>query len=225
MQPQDINQEYDRQTVALMNRVLRKDSSGVDVGCHTGDLLKEILRAAPDGTHWAFEPLPGLCQRLLELYPHVNVHNVALSDRAEETSFQHVIDSPGYSGLRRRDYDRPDRVVEEIKVRSELLDNIIPENCPIHFLKVDVEGAELQVFRGAIRTIRRNKPVIVFEHGLGAANHYGTRPEDVYDLLTGQCGMRVSLMEDWLKGLGPLERAEFVDQFHRGKNFYFMAHG
>ena len=88
-----------------------------------------------------------------------------------------------------------------------------------------MEGAELQVFRGAIETIKNNRPIIIFEHGLGAADYYGTRPEDIEDLLVGQCGLKLFLMAEWLESNGRtfLNRQAFCEQFSRGKNFYFMA--
>jgi Methyltransferase FkbM domain len=106
------------------------------------------------------------------------------------------------------------------KVRTDLLDNIVSER--IDLIKIDVEGAELQVLRGAVNTIRKSKPVIIFEHGYGAAEYYGTTPEQVYDLLT-ECGLHLSLMEDWLKGDSSLIREGFAAQFYQGE-FYFMAY-
>ncbi len=220
----DANTLYDRQTVAVMDRSLSKNSNCVDVGCHTGQILKQILRYAPTGTHYAFEPLPELYRKLTESFPGVNIHNLALSDAVGETSFQHVTSFTAYSGFRMRKYDRPDETIEEIKVKTDLLDNIIPQSLPLHFIKIDVEGAELQVLRGAVNTIRRSRPVVVFEHGLGAADFYGTTPEEVYDLLTTQCGLRVSLMQRWLEGSEALSREEFADQFHKAINYYFMAY-
>jgi FkbM family methyltransferase len=215
---------YDTQTIAVMKRCLREDSNGVDVGCHTGAILKEMLHFAPAGTHYAFEPIPELYRGLRSSFPGVKVFNLALSDAAGETSFQHVTSNPAYSGLRRRRYDRPAESVKEITVRTDRLDDVIPHGVPVHFIKIDVEGGELQVLRGALGTIRRNRPIVVFEHGLGAADYYGSTPEDVYDLLTAHCGLRISLMEQWLRDGPSLERAQFVDQFRRGLNFYFMAH-
>lgn len=218
------NAAYDRQTVAVMRRCLKADSNCVDVGCHEGLVLREMLRLAPAGTHYAFEPIPGLYERLRVAFPEVKVFGVALSDTAGETVFHHVTSNPGYSGLRRRRYDRPEETVQEITVRAELLDEILPADQRVDLIKVDVEGAELQVLRGAVKTIRRNRPVIVFEHGLGAADCYGTIPEQVFDLLVGECGLRVSLMKDWLRGDGPLSREGFAAQLHGRLNYYFMAH-
>jgi len=192
--------------------------------CAKGDILKEMLRLAPAGTHYAFEPVPDFYQKLISSFPNVKVFDVALSDSVGEASFQHVTNSPGYSGLKRRRYDRPHETVEEIRVKTDLLDNIIPEDWPISLIKIDVEDAELQVLRGAANTIRKSRSVIIFEHGLGAADCYGTTPEQVYGLLTVQCDLQISLMEDWLKGDGPLSLEGFTAQIYQGLNFYFMPH-
>jgi hypothetical protein len=98
----------------------------------------------------------------------------------------------------------------------------VPAATPIHFIKIDVEGGELQVLKGGAETIRRNRPVIVFEHGLGAADCYGTQPEDVYELLSF-CGLRISTMERWLHNQVSFSRDEFVGQFREHLNFYFIA--
>lgn len=219
-----INAAYDEQAFAVMRRCLKRDSSCVDVGCHEGLVLKEMLRLAPAGTHYAFEPLPELYQGLLSGFPTVRVFDVALSDSAGEATFQHVTSNPGYSGFRRRRYDRPDETVAEIRVRTARLDDLIPETEVVALIKIDVEGAELQVLRGAAGTIRRCRPVVIFEHGSGGADCYGTTPEQVFDLLTVECGLQVSLMKCWLAGEGPLSREGFAAQFHERINYYFMAH-
>lgn len=224
----DKSRKYDIQTLEVMKRVLRADSNCVDVGCHQGSILKEMLRLAPGGTHFAFEPLPGMYAGLRGAFggiANLHLHDCALSDVAGTTSFQHVVSNPAYSGLRQRRYDRPHEKVREIQVETQLLDSVVPEHVPIRFIKIDVEGAELQVLRGASATIRNHRPVIVFEHGLGGADYYGTQSGDVYDLLAGQCGLRLFVMADWLEddGKASLGREAFCEQFSSGSNYYFMA--
>jgi FkbM family methyltransferase len=217
------NAKYDRETVAVMERCLSKNSNCIDIGCHKGSVLHEILRLAPQGTHFAFEPLPRYYQRLIKSYPDVNIYRLALSDVVHETPFQYVVTSPALSrfGPLANDVNED---VEQIRVRTDLLDNIVPREVPVRFIKIDVEGAELQVMRGAIETIRRNKPIIVFEHGLGNSDLYGTTAEAVYDFLVKDCGLLVSLMERWLKSELPLTRKEFSDQFYQDINYYFIAY-
>jgi len=225
---EEKNRLYDMQTLAIMKRILEEDSNCVDVGCYQGSILREILRFAPKGTHFAFEPLPRMYQGLREAFgslTSLHLYDYALSDTTGTTTFQHVVSNPAYSGLRQRRYDRPHEQIQEIVVKTNLLDNLIPKHIAIQFIKVDVEGAELQVFKGAIETIKNSRPIIVFEHGLGAADYYGTSPENIYDLLAVQCGLKLFLMAEWLESNGKtsLSREAFCEQFSSGNNYYFMA--
>jgi FkbM family methyltransferase len=213
----------DAWVVDIMKRDLQHDSNCVDVGCSVGKILQYMLQVAPDGTHYAFEPLPHRAAGLRADFPDVRVCDMALSDTSGDAEFHHVVDDSGYSGLRRRKYPSGDMRVEKIMVRVERMDDVIPADLPIHFIKVDVEGAELQMFRGALETIRRNRPLIAFEHGPGASDYYGTTPEDVYDVLVGECGLKISLLPTYLAGGAPLQRGEFRGQYG-GEHWYFLAH-
>jgi hypothetical protein len=109
-----------------------------------------------------------------------------------------------------------------INVKTARLDDVIPEGRAITLVKVDVEGAELQVFLGGLLTLARYKPFVIFEHGEGAAAYYGTTPGAVYDVLAGQCGLRLNLMAGWLRGARPFTRSAFIDQCRR--DFHSLAH-
>ena len=52
------NLEYDRLTKAIMKQEIRPSSNCIDIGCHKGEMLEILLRLAPSGQHYAFEPLP-----------------------------------------------------------------------------------------------------------------------------------------------------------------------
>jgi len=213
---------HDEQTFAIMRRTLRVDSNCVDVGAHVGSILLEMLRYAPKGTHYAFEPLPALYRRLVSSYPGVRVYELALSDRAGEKTFQHVVTNPAYSGFVRRQYPRANETIEQLTVRTELLDNIIPESLPVDFIKIDVEGAVLEVLRGGLQTIRRNRPTIVFEYGRGAVVNYGTPPELIYEFFEA-CKLRVFLLHNRPGNAAPLSEGQFSDEVYGG-SFYFVAH-
>ncbi|MEZ4750328.1 MAG: FkbM family methyltransferase [Bdellovibrionota bacterium] len=214
---------YYRQMDEIFERVLRKDSNCVDVGCHEGSVLEKIVALAPDGFHWAFEPIPERHLRLQKRFPRVQVMNLALSDREKLTVFHYVPDCDALSGLKRRDYPGEKLEVQEIPVRTAALDRLLQSEFKIDLLKIDVEGAELEVLQGAFNVLKRWNPVTIFQHGLGSAEYYETRPEQLYDLF-GAAGMRVSLMDDWLSGKPPLSRDRFVRQFYKRLNYIFVAH-
>jgi FkbM family methyltransferase len=224
LSPAEKNSRYDAETLAVMQRILKKDSNCVDVGAHSGSILRLILECAPRGQHFAFEPLPDFAKGLRASFAHVRVFELALSDTAGRVSFQRVVADPAYSGMRRREYPSGLDEIQVITVQAERLDNVIPDDLAVAFIKIDVEGAELGVLRGAASVIKRCRPFIVFEHGLGAADHYGTTPANVYDLLTGQCGLQVNLMRRWLLGKSPFTRASFIAHYERGRDFYYLAY-
>lgn len=219
------NQRYDRQTELIISKVCEKNSCCIDVGCHKGEVLDIMLQYAPNGTHFGFEPIPEMYKALCEKYgENCQFFDVALSDEPGETTFNHVISNPAYSGIQKRKYDRPEEQDTTITVRKDTLDNLIPTDKNINLIKIDVEGGELGVLKGAKDLIARCRPVIVFEHGLGAADVYGTKPEQIFDLLSGEYGMKVSLMKSWLTKKPTLDKAELVRQFNTGENHYFIAY-
>jgi len=207
----------------IIAKVLRPESNCVDVGASGGKFLIHFQRHAPRGHHVAFEPIPEAAKALQRRFPNVRVYDIALSDSTGETEFNYVVSNPGYSGLRPRSYPRPDERIDRLKVKTERLDQVLEASRKIDFIKVDVEGAELQVFRGAIQTLKTYRPFVLFEHGRGAADYYGTTPEMIYDLLAGECGLHISLLGGWLHGDKPLSRDEFVAQF-QGLSWNFLAH-
>lgn len=209
----------DNQRMALLLAwTLAETDNCIDVGCHEGGFLADVLRLAPRGRHIAFEPIPHLHANLVGRFPEVTVHRLALSDAAGTTSFVHVRDLPGYSGLRRRTYPGQ-QTTEEIEVTTARLDDVLPPDFAPRLIKIDVEGAEELVLRGAHETLRKHQPVVVFEHGLGAADHYGTTPEVVHELLS-DAGLRIFDLD----GNGPYSSDEFSDAFHANERWNFVAH-
>ena len=204
--------------VALMEEVLEPDSDCLDVGAHAGSVLREMTRIAPGGRHVAWEPLPEFAARLREAYPGVEVRRAALSDENGESEFAHALADPGWSGFVHRPTPTGGRV-ETITVRTERLDDALPAGLEPAFIKIDVEGAEERVLRGAVETLRRHRPVIAFEHGLGSADHYGTTPTAIHSLLAGELGYELF----GLDGDGPYDELRFGEIFATGERVNFAA--
>jgi FkbM family methyltransferase len=216
--------QYDRETSLVMQRCLRHHSSAIDVGCYRGEILREMLRLAPGGTHFAFEPVPANYAYLAQQFPAVRVFPLALADYRGEATFHHAVGRPARSGLRRVHYPDAHQEVLEIKVQVDTLDHVIPAGVTIAFIKIDVEGAESLVLRGGRELIRRCRPAIVFEYGREGVEFYGTRPEQLYELLGGELGLNLSTMARWLAGQAPFDGAEFARDCEARQDFYFMAY-
>ena len=208
-----------------MRRVLDLDSSCVDVGANEGAFLQDMLKIAPDGKHNAFEPLPKLSEKLRAEFPEVEVYELALGATNGTAKFCWFVDDPAWSGLQRDRYERnhPDAKPQEewIEVTVARLDDVLPEELPIRFMKIDANGGEADIFRGAMRTLRTWRPFIAFEHG-ESATYYGETSSGVYDLLS-EAGFHISPLDRWLTGAMPLTREEFLyDCEHT--HFFWLAH-
>lgn len=219
------NQQYDKQTTLVIKKVCQENSNCVDVGCHKGEVLDIMRKYAPKGHHFGFEPIPELYQALQSKYSktEAQIFDIALSNEKGIKTFNFVVSNPAYSGLIKRQYDKPHEQDTSIEVRVDLLDHIIPEDTPIALMKIDVEGGEMGVLEGGQQTILRAKPIIIFEHGMGASDYYGTKPEQLYDFLKS-CGYKVATMKRWLKGETSFSKEEFKHQFYDKLNYYFIAY-
>jgi FkbM family methyltransferase len=212
---------YDSQTLEVMDRIVRPNSNCIDIGCQ-GYVLREIVRLAPQGKHYAVEPRPERFARLKAKFPQVTLLNVIASDSAESETLDHGGCTPTASGLacsvRQRRETR-----ENPQVIAAPLDDLIPSDLAVRFINLHVQAPELPALRGALKIIRRCHPYIIFEHGRGSADQPRFRPDEVYDFLTLN-GLAISQMDEWLIGNSPLARQEFCDQLALRQNSRFMAH-
>lgn len=168
---------------------LREGDVAIDAGAHSGKHTLPMARCVGDrGTVYAYEPLPFAFEELQAslqeagLGDRVRAHNLALSNESRERmEFFHVEGRPGQSALqKRRAYSQPEWRPVQTSVQVVTLDESIPANTPIRFIKTDVEGAELNVFRGGAGLIEASRPVIHFEYDAPSYEPYGSDPYQMY---------------------------------------------
>jgi FkbM family methyltransferase len=155
---------------SLLSRLLGPGMTVVDVGAHHG--LYSMLsskRVGPKGRVFAFEPSPRERARLekhllANRCRNVSVHPFALGSKTGSEDLFLVDGAEDYCNSL-----RPPAVAaltSKIRVEVASLDAFL-EHAGIHhvdFLKLDVEGAELDVLKGAARTLGENpKPILLVE--------------------------------------------------------------
>jgi FkbM family methyltransferase len=145
-----------------------------DVGANVGEFTLEILEAfrGKQIKLFAFEPSSKAGEQLkkrINNSTHVQVVPKALSDHDGEAELFFPDEGSALASLYQRDLSHVNRVFgkkELVKITS--VDRFCEENRIeyIHLLKIDVEGHELGVLRGASQMIARNAiEVIQFEFG------------------------------------------------------------
>jgi FkbM family methyltransferase len=158
------NGYYEPEVTAAVRRYLKKGDCFVDCGASFGyfSVLAGSI-VGTEGTVILFEPGPQN-QSLLLLNLTANgmhtaeVHQVALSDEAGIWRYGR---SGANGSISSFDGD-PAHLGGYDLVRSTTLDRLVGQR-KIDMMKVDVEGAEGRVFRGAEETLKRCGPTLVFE--------------------------------------------------------------
>ena len=155
---------YDRATVELIRPLVKPETLVLDAGASLGLWTVQLgrLARALGAEVWAFEPIPanvGWLRRNVELNhlsSTVQVHQTALGAQPGLLTM-HLEHGAGNAFVvtdRSQDGNAQVPVVR--------LDDI-PRPCPVSFLKVDVEGFELEVLRGARQLLAEDRPAIFGE--------------------------------------------------------------
>jgi len=160
----------------------------VDAGAfHGWYTLLASRQVGAQGQVLAFEPNPdafAILRRNVDLNGCQNVRalNVALSNAEERRWLYRGPDDGSQSSLAplAEGFGR-----EEIRTRR--LDDVLAELGihRVHFMKIDVQGAEASLLEGAAAVLRRSLPVIVFELAPDLARDMGLSERGAWDLLAG----------------------------------------
>ncbi len=141
-----------------------------DVGCNEGNYITPFLKSNAE-IH-CFEPHPETCKRLRNRYADnakIVVNQIGLSDKKEETyifDYQDVNGSSHASLFEENITEVQNKPSSKTKIALDLLDSYIAENNIgyIDLLKIDTEGNEIFVLKGAEKALAQNKiGIIQFE--------------------------------------------------------------
>lgn len=191
--PHEVNEQ------AVMRRFVEPGSLvfdiGVNLGLHTV-LLSQL--AGPNGRVVAFEPnvdvLP-LLELTIKGLSNTKLFACALSDENEESTLFVPDDHSMASLVKWKSEKKPSRLshlfgvghTREVSCSQRRLDELLSSEGipPPDFIKCDVEGAELKVFKGARNTLDRpDAPFILFEAGAESARGFDLKVSDAADFLT-----------------------------------------
>ena len=143
----------------ILSRLVDKGLRGIDIGAHHGLYTYALARWC--GCVEAFEPDPFSAQTIQWWgSPKVTVHEIALSDFSGTA----MLNVPVVGGRVERAWAKLEDVHgqhESLTVSVRRLDDY--EFRDVSFIKIDVEGHEQRVIRGATETLQRERPVILVE--------------------------------------------------------------
>ena len=163
----------------------RDNLGAIDIGGHAGRHSQVIHQQLSPSHLMIFEPLP-IQKQFLEVmfapYPSVAIFGLALSNRQGEATFVVKQGALEESGLRQRSFynDGSSQNLEYITVKIEALDNLEIQFV-VDFIKIDTEGGEIDILKGSVDLLRRDRPIISVEYGSGGYDAYGYKPETLFE--------------------------------------------
>jgi FkbM family methyltransferase len=134
----------------------------VDVGGNLGLYVHHFKRICKGVI--VFEPIPALQSHLKRQYRDIRVEGVALSDAPGQTQLRMPTGNYSWATIattNNLELADPGAGLTSIEVPVRTLDSYNLDNVGI--LKIDVEGHEESVLRGAIRLLSREKPNVIVE--------------------------------------------------------------
>ncbi len=163
----------DYQDIYFLHNLIRPGDHCIDIGAHLGYFTLELSRLAGNNGHvYAIEPMSKFFNTLKTMVENKGLKNITLYQYAMGAETEYVeMGIPRVNKMKKFAYARVIQsstfleYVESEQVKNVYGDELFRLSPAVDFIKCDVEGLELQVFRSFVDIIRRHQPVVLCELG------------------------------------------------------------
>lgn len=216
-----FKKKQDAYEIDLLRKHIRANDTVLDIGANIGfyaTILSELV--GPSGKIFCFEPDGTNFKYLLNATAHlknITCINKAVGEKTEKikiyTSKELNVDHRTY---------KPEEYDKEIEIDCIAIDDYLPQNTKVDFIKIDIQGFEMSAFKGMQKTIANNPNVkIISEFWPYGLRQAGKSLPEFYQMLK-QMGFIVYLMEkeqllelneEKVKALAPLPKENYFNIF------------
>ena len=175
---------YEPDKSHVISTLFKPGMTFIDIGANKGDFsLIAAKIVGNEGKVLSFEPEPDNCRwirKSIEMnnYTNIQLFDLALGSSNGEATL-YIGEKSGWHSLVP---NQAGRGMGEIEVTTRTLDSLLDEinNPDIDLIKIDVEGAEMEVLNGARETLSSNKDLTLL---IDLHPHLGVNPIAVCNLL------------------------------------------
>ena len=215
-----LNFDYYEKIDSNMIVRLAKDCKSIfDIGGNFGWYSLLLAKIYPDAQLYTFEPVPRTFEYLhnnitLNRLNNIQLYNFGFSDLEQELNFFYYPEGSGNASIANLSEKEE---VQSVRCMVKKLDDFVEDqgSC-INFIKCDVEGAELLVFKGGINSIRRYKPIVFAELLRKWSAKFNYHPNEVIALFRSYGYSCFTAHEDKLVGF------DVMDDQTTETNFFFL---
>jgi len=176
---------YEKNDTEMIYNLIEDNSILFDIGTNIGWYSIGIDKHKKNVNVYSFEPILKVFENLkfnlkLNESKNIQIFNHGFYDQNKEQTFYFYPDASGYSS----NVPFPEKKgFETVQCKLVKLDDFIDKNKISHidFIKCDVEGAELFVFKGGIKTIEQFQPIVLSEISRINQKKFSYHPNDLID--------------------------------------------
>ena len=182
--PQLLNESYESYETSVLAGILKEGDVVVDAGANIGYytfIFSKIVGVT--GKVFAFEPNPESFKILEKNIKKNHLENVFLFNMA-------LGDYNGAAKLYLNDYNKGDNRLYSsdgkqscVTIGCTTLDTAIPTNERVDFIKMDTQGSEVLILKGAIRILGNSRPKMALEYWPLGLKRAGTSAREFFELL------------------------------------------
>ncbi len=212
--------------IELVKKFSDKNYDSIDIGVYRGVYTYEMSKYSKIVHSFEANPIlfNNLKKNFSKLRNNIIIYNYALSSQNEKVELKIPLRNPNSNKNNYEEYyklgtatihkDNKIMNYEKVIVDSKKLDDCEFKN-KISLIKIDVEGHEIPVIKGGIKTISRNKPALIVEID---ENHSKQKVSSTISFINS-LGYKSNYYQD-----GLIKSTDELDDFKKYSNFIFLPH-
>jgi FkbM family methyltransferase len=169
--------EYEDDTNIILKKYVHKNDVVIEAGANIGTetlLLSKLV--GNNGMVYAFEPVPHIFTALkencqLNKLENVRLEALAVGNENNDITFYIANRDLPNQGMGSKELSHSELKVQ-INVKQEMLDAYLDKMQvkKVDFIKMDIQGGEIDLLKGAVKTIVKHRPAMFLEAGEGLSS-------------------------------------------------------